>query len=137
MYCPDCGTHVESNFCPTCGKDMRNVVIKKIPPQKHKSKYNNYSEYMQYYPDKTAAIKRLRADTGMGIVQAETIITNLFEAATTTPQSPVSTDEQAFTVTTKATKRKVKKAVATAGAVAAGGLFAGLKVIFYVAKKYT
>ena len=73
----------------------------------------------------------------MGIVQAELIITNLFEAATTTPQSPVSTDKQAFTVPTKTTKRKAKKAVATAGAVAAGGLIAGLKVIFHVAKKYT
>ena len=116
---------------------MRNVVITMIPPLKHKSKYNNYSEYMQYYPDKTEAIKRLRADTGMGIVQAETIIANLFETATTTPQSPIATDEQVFTVTTKATKRKAKKAVATAGAVAAGGLIAGLKVIFHVAKKYT
>ena len=137
MYCPDCGTYVESNFCPNCGKDIRNVVIKKAPPKKHKSKYNNYSEYMQYYPDKTEAIKRLRTDTGMGIVQANTIITNLFETATTIPPSPVSTNEQVFAATTKATKRKAKKAVATAGAVAAGGLIAGLKVIFRVAKGYS
>lgn len=37
MFCPDCGTQCDSNFCPKCGRNLQDVEIQKpvekeIPP---------------------------------------------------------------------------------------------------------
>ena len=31
IYCPNCGKYTNSNFCPDCGRDLRNLPVKKAP----------------------------------------------------------------------------------------------------------
>ena len=56
MYCPVCGTKVQSNFCPNCGEDLRNRSVPKAG--------GTYADYLRFYPDKLAAIRALR-DAGL------------------------------------------------------------------------
>ena len=70
MYCPVCGTKVQSNFCPNCGEDLRNRSVPKAG--------GAYADYLRFYPDKLAAIRALRIDTGMSLFEANSIVERLF-----------------------------------------------------------
>ncbi len=75
MYCPDCGNYVDSNFCPNCGCDLRNVPsVRSIGERKKK----DYSVYRQLYPNKLEAIKALRKDEGFSLAEAKQILDDLF-----------------------------------------------------------
>ena len=79
MFCPNCGEYVDISFCPYCGCDLRKVTVN--PQSRNISRRKRYvfASYMQYYPDKPKAIRRLRIDTGMGLAEAKQIVDSLFD----------------------------------------------------------
>ena len=137
MFCPNCGNYADSNFCPNCGCDLRNIVIKPQTACVPRRQGNNYSSYMQYYPDKLEAIRRLRIDTGMGIAEADRIIDQLFGKTDNYHEDDIALSSTNTSIHQKEVQRTVKKAGRTLGiATAVTGWF-GLSVITKVAKQYS
>ena len=138
MFCPKCGTSAETNYCPNCGCDLRNIA--KSLNSKAKESTNKYDVYMRYYPDKLAAIRALRIDTGMGFVEANRIINDLFGITDDDLRRADDMEhERRYQESERAkaaVKAGVKKTAKTAGIVAGAGLFVALKTIFQIAKKY-
>ena len=135
IYYSDCGTYGDSNFCPNCGKDLRNVIIRKAPIVASVPKSNEYSAYMQYYPDKLEAIRSLRIDTGMSLADAKRMGDFLFGDTDGYSESSITYSKKITNVDKEAMKQTAKKAAKTAGIATSAGLLAGLKVIFGIAKK--
>ena len=76
--CPHCGgVGIEDGCCVYCG--MR--LLKKIQGQtvngQNKRSLEDY--YNQYRPSRIKAIKALRRDTGMGLVEAKNAIDEVFD----------------------------------------------------------
>ena len=85
MYCPDCGTYTDTNFCPNCGKDLRKYRKK---PASAKTQPADYFKYLRYYPDTLEAVRRLRIDTGMSSYEAMEIIERLFGKVSDRDENP-------------------------------------------------
>lgn len=94
MFCPICGNYANSNFCPNCGADLRNVNIPKHPA---KESTDDYASYLRFYPNKIEAIQALRIDTGMNAVDAKRIIDKIF-GTSTMPTTPKFTHSPAWKV---------------------------------------
>ena len=75
MFCPNCGKKTNSNFCPDCGYDLRNITVSKPVSG---SKSNPYTAYLRFYPNKMEAIRVLRIETGMNLAEAKKVIDGLF-----------------------------------------------------------
>ncbi len=138
MFCPRCGTNAENNFCPNCGCDLRNIA--RSLNSKSKDSKNKYDVYMRYYPDKLAAIRALRIDTGMGLAEANRIINDLFGMTDDDLRRADDMEhERHYQECERAkasVKASVKKTAKTVGAVAGVGLFAAIKTILEIAKEY-
>lgn len=80
MFCPNCGNNCgDANFCPNCGCNLKGTVITvstadNVPDERTEM----IQRYEKYMPNKLAAIKALREDTGMGLKEAKEIIDELF-----------------------------------------------------------
>ncbi len=87
MFCPNCGNDCgNANFCPNCGTNLKGVVVTVSAaddtPHESPKKFRRY----RYMPNELAAIKALRADTGMSLAEARQIIDDHFyEAVTKNP----------------------------------------------------
>lgn len=134
MYCPDCGTYANTNFCPNCGKDLRKYRKK---PASAKAQPADYSKYLRYYPDTLEAVRRLRIDTGMSSYEAMEIIERLFGKVSDRDENPPLSQRRS-TAERKQTVRKTAKAVGKGVAVtaAATGLVF-LSTIAKLTKRYT
>lgn len=132
MICPQCNTYTEGNFCPNCGQKLKQVSKTYGQMQ--------YSEYKRYYPDKWTAISALRRDTGLGFSEANQIINNLFgmsdddeiKQADAEHERLYQAQEQQKAELQASAKRTAKRA----GVVAGVGLYAVIKSILNLTKKY-
>lgn len=80
MFCPNCGNNCgNANFCPNCGTNLKGVVISvsaaNNTPDERTEMIRRYGQYM---PNRIAAIKAFRTDTGMGLKEAKQAIDDLF-----------------------------------------------------------
>lgn len=102
MYCPDCGTYAESNFCPNCGLNLQTVKVGRSPDAKtknpqHYGKYylgdaeidrNQFLEIRQLAEagEKMEAIKRIRSWTDLSLAGAKYIMDHFDSIDFRTPQ---------------------------------------------------
>ena len=77
MFCPNCGKNCgDANFCSNCGHNLKGTVVNEGPDERTEMIH----KYEKYMPNKLAAIKALREDTGMSLKDADRIIKELFES---------------------------------------------------------
>ena len=83
MACPHCGgTKLDGNNCAFCGAQL--MVASELQdsnrvnnaPHHGNADLNDYFE--RYAPNRVKAIKALRRDTGMGLVEAKSVIDRYF-----------------------------------------------------------
>lgn len=80
MFCPKCGNNCgDANFCSNCGYNLKGSVVTVSAasnvPDERAEMIHRYEKYM---PNKLAAIKALREDTGMSLKDAKETIDDLF-----------------------------------------------------------
>ncbi len=91
MFCPNCGNNCgDANFCSNCGCNLKGTAATVQPfDNVSNGKAEMSRRYGKYMPNKLAAIKALREDTGMGLKDAKDVIEDLFgnDAKTNSPNS--------------------------------------------------
>ena len=80
MFCPNCGNNCgDANFCSNCGYNLKRTVATVSPADSASDeRADMVRRYEKYMPNKLAAVKALRADTGMGLKEAVQTIDDLF-----------------------------------------------------------
>lgn len=92
MFCPNCGNECgNANFCPNCGTNLKGAVITASTVEdKLDERTEMIRRYEKYMPNRLAAIKALRTDTGMGLAEAKQVIDELFDGESATYQPVMS-----------------------------------------------
>ena len=91
MFCPNCGHNCgDANFCSNCGRSLKDVSVEVLTDSQPTDKRADMIlRYGQYMPNRLEAIRVLRQDTGMGLLEAKQTIDELFgeESESTSPRT--------------------------------------------------
>jgi len=86
MFCPNCGRDcANKGVCASCGYRVSKVGaqnIGQVRTEVQKEHHDLMYYFEQYQPNRTAAIKALRKDTNMSLVEAKKTIDRLFDEQT-------------------------------------------------------
>ena len=160
MFCPECGTNTDSNFCPNCGYDLRKIPVRnsdKLAAPQKKVQKNIYfgdtritaTQYKEIHDfikagEKLEAIKRIRTWTSLSLADAVNIADNFNSIDFSRPQTLIHVNkaqknhlDQSTTTNQKKAQNAVKAVGKGAGmaAFATGAL--GFRILSNLTKMYT
>ena len=151
MYCPNCGNYVDSNFCPSCGCDLRNKLRTSAPQKRERNIYlgdtiisqQQFEEIQQQLKigEKLAAIKRIRMWTPLSLTDALHIADNFYSIDFSRPQALIHANKSNIKSNDHSKQIKAQNAIKAVGkgvgmtALATGAF--GLHIISNLTKSYS
>lgn len=86
MFCPNCGKDCgDEGICSSCGHRVSKMQERNIAQgtiEVENKTHDLICYFVQYQPNRTAAIKALRKDTNLSLVEAKKLIDRLFDEQT-------------------------------------------------------
>lgn len=110
MFCSNCGKDCgDANFCSSCGTRLKETVAAVSAANSASDERTEMiRRYGQYMPNRLEAIRILRQDTGMGLLEAKQTIDELFGEETKSTSSRTFDTEPIWYPGKKKDERKAK-----------------------------